>query len=95
MSQLLCQHWICLHVYPQPSAHTIAHFSLAHTLTAFTVQAYGQDTNTQRVFDFTAVHVHNLALISNKYVICLQFSCANKAKGEKTQLTNTTCGHGM
>lgn len=52
-------------------------------------------TETQRVFDFTAVHVHNLALISNKYVICLEFSCANKAKGEKTQLTNTTCGHGM
>lgn len=31
--------WVCLRAYPSPSAHTIALFSLAHTLSACTVQA--------------------------------------------------------
>lgn len=31
--------WVCLRAYPSPSAHTIALFSLAHPLTACTVQA--------------------------------------------------------
>lgn len=96
MSQLLCQHWICLRVYPEPSAHTIAHFSLAHTLSACTVLACGQDRNTRQGFECTAVHwVHNLACFSDKCVISLEFICAKSPLGEKKQLLNTTCSHSM
>lgn len=62
--------WMCLQVYPKPSAHTSDHFlgTLAHS-----TYCTEQDRSTQQVFEYTLVnilHLQNLNLIYNKYFIC-------------------------
>lgn len=53
----------CLKSIPNPSAHTIAHFSLAHTLAACTVKPCRQGRNTRQVLEHMCTTVQSMCAL--------------------------------